>query len=333
MAERKYILSLDGGGLRGIIPATVLMRIEEATGRGIAESFDLLAGTSTGGIIALGLCVPDGRSSRPRYRAKDLLDLYVDHGHEIFKEHRLRLDGLFDERYPSGPLEGILREYFEDTMMSDALRELVVTAYDMYGSEPFMFKRTYGRETPEWNIEMWKAARSTSAAPTYFEPYAIPAMRPGETDHVLVDGGVFVNNPAICAYIEALKLWPGCEPVICSIGTGDKVARAHTEHEVAGWGKLEWAPHILDVVFDGVADVVDYQLKQLCGQPEGDGPDYYRFQAVIGPGGSARMDDASPEQVRALQALGEQLVVDRREQLMTLCDELKHAAALGAAGT
>jgi patatin-like phospholipase/acyl hydrolase len=331
MADRKYILSLDGGGLRGIIPAIVLTKIEECTGRGIAESFDLLAGTSTGGIIALGLCVP-GESGLPRYRAKDLLDLYVEHGHEIFDDEWWRLQGYLEPRYPSGPLEKILQEYFEDTMMTQALRDLVVTAYDMYGSEPFMFKRTYGLQVPEWDIEMWKAARSTSAAPTYFEPYAIPAMRPGETDHVLVDGGVFVNNPAICAYIEALKLWPDCEPVICSVGTGDRVARAHTQQEVAGWGKLEWAPHILDVVFDGVADVVDYQLKLLCRQLDGNGPDYYRFQAVIGPGGSARMDDASPAQVRALQALGEKLVEDERDTLAKLCAELKEPSAVGAAG-
>ena len=108
------ILSIDGGGIRGVIPATVLVAIEERTGKRIAELFDLIAGTSTGGILALGLTLDDGNGS-PQHSADDLRGLYLDRGAEIFPPLRpawaRTMRGVFDERYPGAALEDVLKAY------------------------------------------------------------------------------------------------------------------------------------------------------------------------------------------------------------------------------
>ena len=170
---------------------------------------------------------------------------------------------------------------------------------------------------------MWWVARATSAAPTYFEPFAIEGRLQGERDHVLVDGGVFANNPTACAYVDALDLWGAdCEIFVCSIGTGEKRGRALTRDEVARWGAGKWATTILDTVFDGVSDAVDYQMVRLCRARPGEAPRYRRFQIRIPDGMSAALDNATPEQVERLRRLGAELVQLHRPQLDELCAHL-----------
>jgi patatin-like phospholipase/acyl hydrolase len=327
MADRKCVLAVDGGGIRGVVPAIVMAAIEERTGRRIGELFDLIAGTSTGGILALGSAVPD-EHGKPAFAATDLLSLYVDHGQEIFPQHHIWRDplawrGVARPKYDPGPLERLLRERFGDTMMSQGVTELAITSYDMYRSQPFFFKRSYARDNAAWDCEMWKAARSTSAAPTYFPPFQLEPFSVTDTMHVLVDGGVFVNNPTVCGYVEALDLWavaqPDTEIVVCSIGTGSKRMRQHDDIE--RWGALEWAPAILDTVFDGVADAVDYQMTRLC-RHEDDIERYFRFQTDVPQGTSAAMDDASPEHVEQLKLLASELVERDEERLGRLCGML-----------
>src|SRR4051812_31568450 len=185
-ARTRYsVLAIDGGGIRGIIPARVLQEIEERLGRPVSELFDLVAGTSTGGILALGLAKP-APGGGADYSAADLLGLYVDHGEEIFPPSlwpKIRsLGGMVDVRYPAGPIEALMKDRFGDTMLSEALTDVVIPSYDLSAPGPFFFKRSYAREKDSWNVEMWKAARATSAAPTYLEPAQLPAFD-NEGDH------------------------------------------------------------------------------------------------------------------------------------------------------
>ncbi len=327
MPERKYVLAIDGGGMRGIIQAVVLAAIEARTGRRVGELFDLIGGTSTGGLLALGMTKPDDRGI-PEFSAGELIDLYVRHGDEIFPRSRLwqirSLGGVAEERYDEGPLERVLRDrYFGETRLSSATSEVIITSYDLFASHPFIFKRSYALQRPEWDYPMWWVGRSTSAAPTYFEPFGIPARLPDEVDHVLVDGGVFANNPTLCAYVEALDLWGAdAEISVCSLGTGEKPRRSLTKAQVDGWGAARWAPTILDTVFDGVADSVDYQMRVLCRHADGQRPRYRRFQITLPMGVDADLDNARPDQVARLRELGEELVELRRDELDALCAEL-----------
>ena len=138
----KKVLSIDGGGIRGIIPATILAEIEQRTSRPTASLFDLMAGTSTGGIISLALS-RDGGGGVPKYRALDLLDLYVNRGPEIFSRSFWQgvssVAGLTEEKYSQRPLEGILKEYFDEAPLSAALTRVLVSSYEIETRSPFFF--------------------------------------------------------------------------------------------------------------------------------------------------------------------------------------------------
>jgi uncharacterized protein len=137
-------------------------------------------------------------------------------------------------------------------------------------------------------------ARATSAAPTYFEPF-----QSGERS--LVDGGVFAVNPAMCAFAEVLRFTPDAECVVLSLGTGQRT-RKRTFEEIEDWGLLQWARPILDVVFDGTSDAVDYQLRQVLGEGR-----YWRLQIELDKA-SDDLDDASERNLAALRGRAEELV-------------------------
>jgi uncharacterized protein len=333
---RYSVLALDGGGIRGIIPARILQAIEERTQRPVSELFDLVAGTSTGGLVALGLTKPsrDDRSA-PQYSAADLVALYRDHGGEIFPKSLPRrlanLGGLLGVRYPSRPIESLLKAKFGDTMMSQALTEVLVPSYDITAPAPFFFKRRYPREDPVQNLPMRLAARATSAAPTYFEPARFEPLE-GGPPHALVDGGVFANNPSVSAYAEALDLWGHAAEIhVVSIGTGQPpeepgrgripvpYARAHH------WGLARWARPVLEVVFDGVADACEWQLRRLCRHEDAPHPRYHRLQSAL-PSANHALDDASESNLKRLLEDAEALIHEQEPALAGICEALEDIA-------
>lgn len=299
------VLSIDGGGIRGIVPATVLAALEERTGRPVCELFDLIGGTSTGGILALALTRPgpDG----PRWTAAEIVDLYVQEGPRIFSrslgKRITSVEGLLDERYSNAPLREVLERYLGEATVDQALTGVFVTAYDLQARKPKFFKSW--RE--DAGVLMSVAAEATAAAPTYFEPVAVG-------DAALIDGGVFAGNPAMCAYAEAVRLRPGAQTTLVSLGTGSQT-RPIPLTQARGWGVLEWARPIIDVVFDGSSDAVDYQLEHVLGDR------YIRLQTRL-DAANDDMDDASARNLAALQATGRTLVAENAAVLDRLAAEL-----------
>ena len=308
MARPFRILSIDGGGIRGLIPALVLQEIERLSGRPVSDLFDLIAGTSTGGILALALVRP-GANGRPAFSAGDMVELYEQQGSEIFSRsvwHWARaLGNAFEEKYPSGPVERVLGRYFGETRLAEALTNVLITSYEIEERRPFFFKSHNAKKAAADDFAMRDAARSTSAAPTYFEPARVPTS--GATGYqALVDGGVYANNPAMCAYVEALCKWTPERIVLLSLGTGEAVQPIPYK-SAKDWGLVNWAQPILNVVFDGVSDTVDYQLRSLVGQDTGKLTDYWRMQVRLKPGQDA-MDDTSEANLRGLREAAEQLI-------------------------
>ncbi|MEM7657104.1 MAG: patatin-like phospholipase family protein [Bacteroidota bacterium] len=233
------ILSLDGGGIRGIIPCKVLMYVEKklaelAGGEGprLAEVFDLMAGTSTGGMIACGLAVK-GEDGRPKFAAEDLLKIYTGNtGQRIFKKPmRFGLSNFFRSlaraKFPADNIEAVLYEYFGDAKLSETLTDLLITSYNTEEKKPFYFKSSDCRANPEVeDFLIREVGRSTSAAPTYFPPKMLKYQglmsffdkhfqkTQKQLDKLsLIDGGVFANNPAVLAYIEAKNHWRKLGPL------------------------------------------------------------------------------------------------------------------------
>ena len=319
----RKILSIDGGGIRGVIPAAVLVEIEERTQQPVAELFDLIAGTSTGGLLALGLTKPSSSGS-PEFSARQMLELYEQEGSAIFERdlwHRfMAMENVLEEKYPAKGIERVLAKYFGDAMLSDSLTEILVTSYDIERRTPFFFRRSSARERNGWDWRMSQAARATSAAPTYFEPVKLQDADSSEY-YALVDGGVFANNPAMCAYAEARTLWPDEEDyLVVSLGTGELTRRI--PYDVArGWGLAKWAQPILGVVFDGVSDTVDFQLGQLCRDAQNRVSQYLRLQVRLDEG-SDDMDNATKGNIHVLRLLAEELVRAKDTELTDVCKAL-----------
>jgi uncharacterized protein len=308
MASPYRILSIDGGGIRGLIPAVVLDRVEQRVGRPIAECFDLIAGTSTGGIIAVAL-TRAGEDGRPRWSAAELIKLYESQGPRIFDRSLFQAlssgFGIEDEKYPRANLEAALDHYLGDARLRDALTDLLIAAYETEQRFPFFFKRRKARDDPAYDFPIADVAYATSAAPTYFE--ALKLETADTVDYFsLIDGGVYASNPAMCAYAEARRYNPERPMMMVSLGTGE-LTRSLPYDEIKDWGLREWIwPHtpILSVMFDGMSDSVDYQLNQVLDERL-----YFRFQPKLDLA-KDDLDDASPENLRALKLQATRLLAD-----------------------
>jgi patatin-like phospholipase/acyl hydrolase len=302
------VLAIDGGGIRGIIPATILTEIQKRLNMELFKVFDLIAGTSTGGIIALGIgtkCKNNGP-----YSPSELVDLYVRNGPEIFKKNFLTPERqVVLPKYSPDALQSALVQFFHDTEFRTALTPLLISSYDLQGQLPFFFKSHRIAGDPTFNWKLTEIARATSAAPTFFPPLHL--TRDGE-DYALVDGGVFVNNPSMAAYAEARTLYRDAPQfIVVSVGTGDRQDQI-SYASAKDWGLLGWAKQIVPVFMDSVSEAVDYELKALPGCT------YYRLQVPHLQAASSEMDNVEPDNLKNLQELaGEYLSLPDIATIMT----------------
>ncbi|HEY1962863.1 MAG TPA: patatin-like phospholipase family protein [Rhizomicrobium sp.] len=321
-----FILSIDGGGIRGILPARVIAEIERRTDRPAASLFHMISGTSTGGIIACGLA--SGHS------ASDLGNLYAQHGGEIFARSMWQRASnpaqLTGPKYQPDNLEAILRSTLGNALLGDIRStEILIPTYAIQlfeeeendgvasSRKPMFFKSWKARsvglapgEKPEqFNFLLRDVARATSAAPTYFPPANVTNSA-GESFGV-VDGGVFANNPSLCALSAASVLYPGATYTVVSLGTGS-LERRIPYAEARSWGDLNWLHPILSILMDGNADTVCYQCDQLLGGR------HKRFEVTLGTdmakdplAVNEDFDDANPDNIARLQRLADWLVNEK----------------------
>ena len=259
------IICFDGGGLKGLISIVIMRRLYEA----VPELFnaDLWSGTSTGGIIALALAnkgstkleytdPPGGAISMPQTDADRLAaveKLYYDKGKDIFKKKRFNLWNLFSSKYSNKTLRKLLHEFFGEVTLGE-ISPVLIPAFDLDRTH------TYRKWAPKFfdnlgevdkNICVEDVAAYTSAAPTFF-----PSV------DGFIDGGVCANNPSMSAVTAALDKCDTCLSKIrvLSIGTGQGLQYIKGS---PNWGYYKWAPKLLDVLFDGIVDVPDFQCKAI----------------------------------------------------------------------
>ena len=260
----KTILSLDGGGIRGLVTAAILTRLDVQP--------DLICGTSTGGLLGLML----SRGSAPA----TILEAYREYAPMIFRRPWWRR-GLAESKYPADGIERAAFEIFGDRHMFDCKVPTMAVAYSLAKSRPKVFKSWTDHDELLRDV-----ARATSAAPTYFPP----------TEDGLIDGGVWANDPALCAVTEARLLWPGECLQMISIGTGTTRERV-SAHEASGWGLAGWGPHIVDVLMSATGGGTEYLLRAQMGDR------YRRIQPDLG-GIPSAMDRIDPDHMEALVRLG-----------------------------
>ena len=301
------ILSIDGGGIRGIIPAMILAQIENRTGLPVYRLFDMVAGTSTGGIIALGLTKPNAYGVN-QYSAEQMVKLFEDDGPRIFRHSfwgQIRsLDGWRDERYSSDGIDQTLQRLAGETRLKDALTRVLVTSYDIERRDAIFFKSWLAATNEAFDFSVRDVARATSAAPTYFQAHKVQV---GRDYYSLVDGGVVAGNPTLCALVDARDLFPGAQFFILSLGTG-QARHSFSYDRAKDWGKIAWAQPVIDIVFYASNHQVDYQVKMLQKTSSSRSvSNYYRIQPHLGPDSEA-MDDASSANIRRLRLLTESFI-------------------------
>jgi uncharacterized protein len=330
MADVVRILSIDGGGIRGIIPTMVLQAILGKTKA--QDSFHIIAGTSTGGIIASGLAKPNPLS------LDQILSLYVDHGYDIFnKDTENKLHTVSGPRYSADALESQLKAKLGQTYLSEVKNtELLIPSYaiklpekDANGntSAPMFFRSWQarglllnGKLAPKFDFQLADIARATSAAPTYFAPAAIHNR--GGQAFTMIDGGVFANNPTACAIVEAYHLYHSTDFLIVSLGTGSVPIQIDA-NAAAGWGDLEWASPIISVLMDGNAQTVAFEVQELFGDDQ-----YTRLDISLAaptPQGEIvdpAMDDALDGNLTALQDKAKQLIDSQKQKIDSLATVL-----------
>ncbi len=328
------ILAIDGGGIRGILPAMVMAEIERRTGKRVAELFDFMAGTSTGGILALAASIPAPASApapspspvppRPLRTAIDLIGLYEKEGPQIFAcslVHKIAaLGNLRLAKFDPIGIEEVLQRYFGETRLKDALVDVMVTAYDIEARQPFFFKSWRAKVRADYDFPACMVARATSAAPTYFPPARLPSAGPasGPNDYfALVDGGVAVNNPSLSAYAEARILHGEADDfLVVSLGTGDHAAPIPYQH-ASRWGLAAWAQPLFGITLDAPAVVVDYQMRELLPSRSGV-PRFFRFQANLGQI-SDEIDNPGSEMIHSLKVVGGEMIASNDALLDTVC--------------
>jgi patatin-like phospholipase/acyl hydrolase len=361
-ANKPYrILALDGGGIRGLTSAILLEDLEKKLQEHaqnsqvrIRDYFDMIAGTSTGSIIACG--VAQGVS------ATNIKDFYRSKGGKIFPEKSWfykvikgivgRITTGFSQPMFDGTgLEKVLKEEaFGDELLFEELpRPILITSYDTYNRQAVVFKNT---EPLIGKIPVWEICRSSAAAPVAFPAYEMKNKHflqylqekgfkiPDGAGIPLIDGGVFANDPVLCAIAERLhwNLFPPANQekwiseghqrveikdiVVASFGTGQPIERKIDIQQARGWG-VEWASPfrgvpIVDILFDGSTEATDYIAQQILWKEN-----YFRFQPILDEESSISPFDANRSKLCALQKRVESFCKDNKiddqlNQLVTI---------------
>lgn len=269
------ILSIDGGGIKGLYSAKVLEHFESEYSGHISDHFDLLCGTSTGGIIALALSL--------KVPAKDIVQFYKQDGPVIFK-YRSKFSRalafgkqlLLKSKYPAGDLKTALEKVFKDARIKDAQNLLCIPSFNVSTGENRVFKYDHTVLRADNELRMVDVALATSAAPTYFPLHQL-------NNAYYTDGGIWANNPAMCGLLEAFKYFVGPNKQYSSFKILSVSSLNHSNgfqidkkwYNVFNYKRMsyrKWGSKLFQVTLDGQSEFVDFFLTSIAPNlnPKGD---------------------------------------------------------------
>lgn len=294
MAEQKTYkykaLSIDGGGVRGIIPVLFLHKISELTGKPIHKLFDFIAGTSIGGITAAGFAC--------EYDTNTMINLYKNGSAQIFPHSTSRkietAGGFLAPKYDRAGLDKLLDKYFDDKLLSDAKIPICITSYDLDSASAQVWSSLDAVKGVSPDAKMRDVAAATSAAPTFFAAAEFRDLS-GKMHHG-VDGGIFLNSPQVLALDEIVKNDPNVsrdDILLISMGTG-KSPKKWDVGTLKNAGVKDWIKggKIISLIMDANYDFSNLQASIHY-------PNMYRLQIEI-PKELKSMDKSSPKHLKKL---------------------------------
>jgi len=256
--QRFRVLSLDGGGLKGVFEAAFLAAVEEDLGVSIVDHFDVITGTSTGSIIAvgLGLGLP----------AAQILEFYREKATKIFPykestEWLRRLGQFTSSKYDPSGLQAELIGAFGDKKLGDSLKPLVIPSYNLDADDVYVFKTPHSpRFKRDWRVPAWPVCMASCAAPTYLPTFTgINGLR-------LIDGGVWANNPMMVGVVEAMSEFKQEPSNISVLSISTTTAIKERADNLDQAGKIGWREEGVDVAFAGQSACALGQAQLLCGR-------------------------------------------------------------------
>ncbi|KAL5752891.1 hypothetical protein ACOSP7_023078 [Xanthoceras sorbifolium] len=332
------VLSIDGGGIRGIIPGTLLAflesKLQELDGPNarIADYFDIVAGTSTGGLITTMLTTPNKEGS-PMFTAKDINTFYFEHLPKIFPQNSGSnflssmtsfVGEMTGPKYDGKYLRSVINQQLGDVTLKETLTNVLIPAFDIKLLQPVIFTTNDAKENALKNARLADVCISTSAAPTYLPAHYFETKdaATGKTNSFdLIDGGVAANNPTLMAIShitkEVLKQkkkpMDSKQMLVLSLGTGEaKKEHKYSAATASEWGLLSWVYDngrmpLLDVFSDASSDIVDFHVSTLF-QCFGSHGNYLRIQEDSLSGDAASMDISTKENMQKLVEIGTNLL-------------------------
>lgn len=327
--SRTRILSIDGGGIKGIVPAVVLLHLEKLLKQlsknqnsRIHDYFDLFSGASTGAIIIAGLLSPD-KNNRPKYSPEEILDLYLENGHIIFNSSFFQeiksVSGIVNVKYDPEGLESVFEKYFGKSELKGLLKPSLIPVYDLSRGKNYFFRQQKALTSPRHNFYVKDLLRGATSALSYFPPAQISTVNDRE-HRCFIDGGVFANNPALSAYAEFRyhnSNLHAKDTMMLSLGTGRKTTNLDCE-VTANWGAAEWLYQGSYLTSNAVASASDYQLNAVYDNK----PNYLRLDASFDDEQSSSMDNTDKEYLDYLISLGESIVKDKQSEINAFAEEL-----------
>lgn len=323
------VLSIDGGGVKGLIPGTILACLEsklqklDGPDARIADYFDIVAGTSTGGLLTTMLTAPN-KQNRPMYSANELNNFYIHHSPKIFPQKsfvRGSLESLMGPKYDGKYLRTILNQFLEDISMEQTLTNVVIPAFDIKHLQPIVFSTIDGKKDASKNARLADVCIGTAAAPSFFPAHYFETKDSGGKirSFNLIDGGIAANNPTLLAMSSIWKdndEFVGIGPVdsekmlVLSLGTGvDKEEKRYTAAEAGEWGMVDWLYDgtLLRFFADASCDMVDFHVSTFfqCLQSK---ENYLRIQDDTLIGDVCKMDLATDENMQKLVEIGKELL-------------------------
>ena len=327
--NKTRILSIDGGGIKGIVPAVVLLHLEKLLKQlsknqnsRIHDYFDLFSGASTGAIIIAGLLSPD-KNNRAKYSSEEILDLYLENGHIIFNSSLFQeiksVSGIVNVKYDPEGLESVFEKYFGKSELKCLLKPSLIPVYDLSRGKNYFFRQQKALISPRHNFYVKDLLRGATSALSYFPPAQISTVN-GLEHRCFIDGGVFANNPALSAYAEFRyhnSNLHAKDTMMLSLGTGRKTTNLDCE-VTANWGAAEWLYQGSYLTSNAVASASDYQLNAVYDNK----PNYLRLDASFDDEQSSSMDNTDKEYLDYLISLGESIVKDKQSEINSFAEKL-----------